>query len=99
MTQQLETDYLPLGTLVRLHRGTKRLMIYGRCLNKEETGEQFDYVGVPYPEGFINPEKTFVFNHSAIEEIVHLGFTDEEEVIAQELLQRHRKIVLEVPAE
>ncbi|MBL0386030.1 DUF4176 domain-containing protein [Tumebacillus sp. ITR2] len=98
MTQQVETDYLPLGTIVRLHKGTKRLMIYGRCLQKEETHEEFDYVGVPYPEGYLNPEKTFVFNHSAIEEVIHLGFVDEEEVIAQEMFQRHRKLIIEVEA-
>ncbi len=39
----------------------------------------YDYIGCFYPEGYINPDYTFVFNHEDIEEIVFIGFIDEEE--------------------
>lgn len=39
----------------------------------------YDYIGCFYSEGYINPEYTFVFNHEDIEEIIFVGFIDEEE--------------------
>ncbi|PFJ26554.1 cytoplasmic protein [Bacillus thuringiensis] len=38
-----------------------------------------DYIGCFYSEGYINPEYTFVFNHEDIEEVIFVGFIDEEE--------------------
>ena len=48
----------------------------------------FDYLSVPYPEGFISPEYTYVFNHSDIEEVVFLGFDNEEEQEFQAILRQ-----------
>ena len=39
----------------------------------------YDYIGCFYPEEYIDPDYTFLFNHDAIEEIVFVGFIDEEE--------------------
>lgn len=39
----------------------------------------YDYIGCFYSEGYINPKYTFVFNHEDIEEIIFVGFIDEEE--------------------
>ena len=39
----------------------------------------YDYIGCFYPEGYIDHDYTFVFNHDAIEEIIFVGFIDEEE--------------------
>lgn len=93
-----ETNYLPLGSLVLLKGGSKRLMIYGR-VQKLPTGAEYDYLGCPYPEGFINPEKSFVFNHDAIEEVVHVGFSDEDEEMIQGLLHQHRPLKLKADDE
>ncbi|MCU5238893.1 DUF4176 domain-containing protein [Bacillus cereus] len=38
----------------------------------------YDYIGCFYPEEYIDPDYTFLFNHDAIEEIVFEGFIDEE---------------------
>lgn len=43
----------------------------------EET--MYDYLSVPYPEGYINDEYTNVFSHSDIIDIIHRGYEDEEE--------------------
>jgi hypothetical protein len=88
----MEHNYLPLGSIVRLKDGTKKLMIFGRCMKRESEGDQFDYIGVPYPEGFINPELTFVFDHWAIEEVLFTGYKDQEEEVAQNLLQAHKSL-------
>ena len=39
----------------------------------------YDYIGCFYPEGYMNPDYTFVFNHEDIEGIIFVGFINEEE--------------------
>lgn len=72
-------EYLPIGSVVRLVNGTKRIMIYGRRQLNAETGVMYDYVACFYPEGNINAQFTFMFNHSDIEEVIFRGYTDEED--------------------
>lgn len=88
---------LPNGTIVLLKGGNKRLMIYGRQqlvvgedkAGTEEDGEvMYDYLGVPYPEGYINQEYTYVFNHTDIIDIIYRGYEDEEEEEFQEILRQ-----------
>ena len=58
--------YKPLGSVVLLKNGTKRVMIYGRKQILASTGELFDYVGCLYPDGNIVSEYTFLFNDDDI---------------------------------
>ena len=70
---------LPNGSIVLLKGGTKKVVIYGRKqLLMVEEPVMYDYIGCFYPEGYIDPDYTFLFNHDAIEEIVFEGFIDEE---------------------
>ncbi|MDM5156203.1 DUF4176 domain-containing protein [Bacillus sp. DX1.1] len=76
MTSQL----LPIGSIVTLKEGTKKLMIFGRKQQVETDNiKKFDYIGCPYPEGHINPDFTYLFNHDDIQEVVSVGYTDQEE--------------------
>ena len=89
---------LPNGTIVLLKGGNKRLMIYGRKQlivdNDQEEAEEgkpadrtmYDYLGVFYPEGYINQEYTYVFNHTDIIDILYRGYEDEEEEEFQKVL-------------
>ncbi|MEK5061671.1 cytoplasmic protein [Paenibacillus sp. FSL H7-0326] len=71
---------LPNGSIVRLKEGSKKLVIYGRKqIMMTEPPRTFDYIGCLYPEGYINPDYTYGFNHEDIEEIVFMGFADQEE--------------------
>lgn len=71
---------LPNGSIVRLKEGSKKLVIYGRKqIMMTEPPQSFDYIGCLYPEGYINPDYTYAFNHKDIEKIVFTGFIDEEE--------------------
>lgn len=71
---------LPNGSIVRLREGTKKLVIYGRKQTMmTDLPRSFDYIGCLYPEGYINPDYTYGFNHSDIEEVIFTGFIDEEE--------------------
>lgn len=70
-------ELLPIGTIVRLQEGQKRLMIYG-VKQSGEDDTRADYIGVLYPEGNMGPEYQYLFNHEAVEEIYFRGFEDEE---------------------
>ncbi|KXF71674.1 DUF4176 domain-containing protein [Enterococcus faecalis] len=71
---------LPIGSIVYLKEGTKKLMVLNRAPIIEEEGKQllFDYSGAIYPVG-LNPEEVFYFNKEDIDEVVFEGFSDEEE--------------------
>ncbi|MBT2680633.1 DUF4176 domain-containing protein [Bacillus sp. ISL-35] len=72
---------LPTGSVVILKEGSKRLLIYGRkqILMNENEPKMYDYLACYYPEGYINPDHTFVFNHEDIESTVFIGYVDKEE--------------------
>lgn len=71
---------LPNGSIVRLREGTKKLVIYGRKqIMMTDPPRSFDYIGCLYPEGYINPDYTYAFNHKDIEEVIFTGYVDEEE--------------------
>ena len=76
----MEGKYLPIGTVVLLKGGKKRVMIIGFCaMAKEMEGKMFDYSGCIYPEGLMAADQTCLFNHDQIEKIFYTGLKDEEE--------------------
>ena len=70
-------EYLPLGSIVILKEGEKAIMIYGRKQLHATTREEYDYVACLYPEGNINEEFTYLFDHDQINEVVHTGYSDD----------------------
>ncbi len=83
---------LPIGTVVLLKESTKRVMIIG-VLQKsieEEDGKQvlYDYSAVFYPEGYVGPDKTFLFNNSQIEKVFAVGYQDEEQFAFKEKIDQ-----------
>lgn len=76
----MEGRFLPVGTVVLLKGGKKRVMIIGFCaMAKEKEGKIFDYSGCIYPEGLMASNQTCMFDHSQIEKIFFKGLVDEEE--------------------
>lgn len=73
-------DLMPVGSVVLLKGGEKRLMICGRVVANAEENTIYDYTGCLYPEGIINSDDLYFFNHDAIEEIYFIGFQDREEM-------------------
>ena len=71
--------YLPIGSIVLLKGGEKRVMIYGRKQKQLDTGRLWDYIACLYPEGHVNDEFTFLFNHDQIDRVFFIGFQDQEE--------------------
>jgi len=74
-------ELLPVGSVVLLKNGEKRLMIDGiKQINADDDGgnKEYDYIGVLYPEGRIGGEFQYLFNHEDIAQVFFRGFEDEE---------------------
>jgi hypothetical protein len=71
--------YLPIGTVLMLKGGSKRVMITGFVCNNQEDRKVYDYSGCLYPEGILSSNNTLLFNHDQIEKVDYLGYSDEEE--------------------
>ena len=70
---------LPIGTIVLLKGGLKRIMITGfYCEAAEQENKLYDYCGLLYPEGYLKPNELLLFDHSQIEKIFYLGLNDHE---------------------
>ena len=74
-------DLLPIGSVVRLHDGEKRLMIIGIMQSDASgNGKEYDYLGILYPEGHIGDQFQYLFNQEDIDEVIFRGFEDDERV-------------------
>ena len=72
-------DLLPIGSIVLLNDGEKRLMVCGiKQTDASGSGEEYDYLGVLYPEGHIGDQFQYLFNHSDINNIIFRGYEDNE---------------------
>lgn len=73
-------NLLPIGSVVLLTGGDKRVMICGRIQAKEGDDTIYDYSACYYPEGIVDPTSMFFFNKDAIDTVYFLGFQDKEEL-------------------
>ena len=71
---------LPIGSVVLLKNGYKRVMIYGRKQMRNGEEQIWDYIACLYPEGNINPDYAYFFNHDQIDTVFFTGFQDLEEL-------------------
>lgn len=80
MNGQIREKYLPVGSVVLLQNGRKRVMINGFCtMDASKPDKVYDYSGVLYPEGSLSSDQTLLFDHSQIVRIDHIGLEDQEE--------------------
>ena len=71
--------YLPIGSVVLLKNGKKRVMVTGFVAVAKETKDRiFNYMGCLYPEGVISSDKNLLFDHDQIDKIYYMGYRDEE---------------------
>ena len=79
--------YYPIGTVVVLKEGTWPLMIYGRQQVQPKNPDIiYDYVGCPYPQGYMDKNYIVFFQHEDIEEILHKGMDSSAEYDMEKLL-------------
>lgn len=72
-------DLLPIGSVVLLKGGDKKIMVCGRIQAKEGENTIYDYSACYYPEGIVDPSSMFFFNRDAIDTVYFLGFQDKDE--------------------
>ena len=75
----MKNKFLPIGTVVLLKNGSKKIMITGYLPSaKDKPGNVYDYSACLFPEGVISSEQTVVFNHDQINDIISEGYSNEE---------------------
>lgn len=74
-------DLLPIGSVVQLKNMKKKIMIIGimpmKQINEKQT-KVYDYMGVPYPEGYIGAKTGALFDHKSIETVIFTGYENKE---------------------
>lgn len=81
---------LPIGSIVKLKKAEKKLMIIG-AIQKNGDGKTYDFMGCPYPEGILDSESMYLFNHSDVEDVCFLGYDDIERQIFIKNLEKELK--------
>ena len=71
-------NLLPIGSVVTLTDATKKIMIIGTDVKLEDDDTIYNYVGVPFPEGYIGSEVLFLFQNDDIENVDFVGFVNSE---------------------
>ncbi len=91
-------DLLPIGSVVLLNEGKKRLMIFGiKQVAADSKGvlKEYDYCAVLYPEGNINTDSQVLFNQEDIASVYFRGYNDDERKDFIEALDTSEKILKE----
>ena len=87
----IKEKYLPLGTVVMLKNGKKKVMINGFLGVAQEKGNRiFDYIGCLYPEGIISSDKNLLFDHEQIETIYSVGYSDNDDIVFRNKISEMR---------
>ena len=70
---------LPIGSVVLLKDATKKLMIIGILQVDQNKNTLYDYLAVPYPEGFLGADANFLFQHEDINDVIFTGYRSPEQ--------------------
>ena len=82
-------ELLPIGSVVLLKEGQKKLMIFGVKQMDSEVREEYDYIGVMYPEGNVGVEGQYLFNHESIDQVFFRGYENEERDAFMQALEQY----------
>lgn len=82
----MKRDLLPIGSVVLLKGGEKRLMICGRIQVQGGSDVIYDYSACLYPEGITTSDGMYFFNNDAIDVVYFIGLQDEEEFAFRDFL-------------
>ena len=83
-------EFLPLGSIVLLKGGVRKVLIIGRGLNVKKDDETyfFDYGGVLYPDGLTGDQMVY-FNADGISKVYFQGYQDDDNDIVLENLNNY----------
>lgn len=74
----MNSRYFPIGTVVLLRGGSKKVMVIG-YFGVDAEGTAVDYMGVMYPDGFMDANTIIGFDGSQVQEIIYEGYRDVEQ--------------------
>ena len=85
-----QNGFLPLGSVVLLQGGTRKVMIIARGMNVKRGDDVFffDYGGVIYPEG-LTGDQLIYFNGDGIVKTYFHGYADDEDDTIQTALREY----------
>lgn len=84
----MKEKFLPIGTVVLLKGGKKKIMITGYLpISKDNQSKVYDYSACLFPEGVLSSDQTAVFNHEQIAKIIQEGYSNEETIQFVNLLK------------
>ncbi len=83
-------NFLPIGSVVRIKKPDSVLVVYS-YLNRAASPEdnqvrQYDYIGIPYPSGYLDDRFMIPFQSEDITEVIHRGYEDESRQVFLEKL-------------
>lgn len=87
-------QYLPLGSVVTLKEGEKKLMICGRIQREILSREIYDYCACLYPEGMIDSKSVYLFDQEDIGHVYHIGLQDQEEFSFRDQMEKQLEKLL-----
>ena len=88
----MQLKYLPIGSVCSIDNSNNKYMVIGYKKN------DYDFVSVLYPDGFINDENFIYFNEGQITEIYSLGYKDEYGIMYSKKINIEEKPVVEPQA-
>lgn len=69
----------PIGTIVQISEMKEKYMIIGYLQQTAESEKIWDYVAVPFPQGFFGPDENVLFDEVQISEVISEGYRNEEQ--------------------
>ena len=95
---EIESKFLPIGTVVLLKGGKRELMITSYCImpsgdvydkngKVDVTGQVFDYGACFYPEGIVTSDQLFACNHEQIERVCYMGYKTQQQIDVSNMLK------------
>ncbi len=66
-------NLLPIGSVAVLKNGKRPVMIYGVLQTDKESGKEYDYISVLWPEGNLGAGSSILFDHADIDKLLFRG--------------------------
>lgn len=72
-------ELLPIGSVVLLREATKKLMIIGVLQVKPDEEKIYDYLAVPFPEGYLGKDSNFLFSNEDVQDVIYRGYENPQQ--------------------
>lgn len=81
----------PIGTVVNIKGLKQNIMICGLYMETVDNSKVFDYAAIDFPIGYSPDGNLHVFNNEHIEEVLHMGWPNDEHCVYVENLMLFNK--------